>query len=710
MKTPPFLLFAALLFWGWQSDFLLVGALLGAALESARFIPARWDLDDTDFNRIWSFCVLLTVVLAGYVFTNNDSGGLSGLMHGDPVANVANAGALTVTRFLRWLPMTTFAFMVAQTFNGRPSVPLTAVSMVLRWRRRRGDRALAGHYLDIAFPYFMVCLFSAGIHTNNGSQIFFWGQGALVTWALWSLRSRRFGLGVWFLALALVIGQGFLGEFGIYLAQRGIQNFNAEWMARFFGNPTDPLQSLTSMGRIGKLKLSAKIVIRLQPEKIGYPPAYLREASYRIYGTRNQTWNAGSRLNDFTSLQPEPDNQTWVLRPGNAGGTVVNIACYLNGRSKDHDPEGVLPLPSGCCRLENLPLNSSLIALQKNQTGAVLATGAGLMIFNARYGPGATLDAPPDDAATNSLDLAVPTNEALALQQVLTEMKLSDTTAEPAQLLAIEKFFFDKFTYSIWLGEDKKVTATATPLTRFLLTSRTGHCEYFATATVLLLRQLGIPARYAVGYAVHETSGSGYVVRERDAHAWCLVWNRQNRTWEDFDTTPPSWIGIESQRTSLWEWFLDLKSWLGFQFEKFRWRQAHLQQYIFWSLVPVLIVLLYHIIFRRRGKLRAPPKSRPAAAPPLWPGLDSEFYQLEKKLGECGIPRAPDEPLAHWLDRALAEPALAVRRAPLQKLLELHYRHRFDPHGLTAAERQRLKHEAQGWLDSLAGPAPPAIS
>ena len=62
-------------------------------------------------------------------------------------------------------------------------------------------------------------------------------------------------------------------------------------------------------------------------------------------------------------------------------------------------------------------------------------------------------------------------------------------------------------------------------MSRFLLRTRSGHCEYFATATVLLLRQLGIPARYAVGYAVHEATGRKYVVRQRDAHAWCLVWN-----------------------------------------------------------------------------------------------------------------------------------------------------------------------------------------
>jgi hypothetical protein len=80
MKAPPFLLSAALLFWGWQSDFLWTGVVLGIVLEGARFTRWRWELADTDFNRIWSFCVLLNVVLAGYVFTNNDAGGLNGML------------------------------------------------------------------------------------------------------------------------------------------------------------------------------------------------------------------------------------------------------------------------------------------------------------------------------------------------------------------------------------------------------------------------------------------------------------------------------------------------------------------------------------------------------------------------------------------------------------------------------------------------------
>ncbi len=58
-------------------------------------------------------------------------------------------------------------------------------------------------------------------------------------------------------------------------------------------------------------------------------------------------------------------------------------------------PEGVLPLPTGCSQLENLPAEKSIIALQTNKMGVVLATGSGLQIFDARYGHGATIDSRP---------------------------------------------------------------------------------------------------------------------------------------------------------------------------------------------------------------------------------------------------------------------------------------------------------------------------
>ena len=693
MKTPPFLLLATLVFWGWQSGFFLAGALMGLLLESARLIRARWELAAEDFRRVWNFCLLLALALVVFALAANaEGGGLTGLFQASAV-NATRSLGLSATAFLRWLPMTLFLFIAAQTFNEREAVPLSAISFFAR--RRRQKFGTAERYLNVSYPYFIVCLFSAGIHANQGTHTYFFGQAALIVWALWSLRSRRFGLAAWLGTLVVVLGIAYAGHIGISQLRQMLEGYNAQWIARFLRQRTDAAFSTTALGQIGELKLSPRIVIRLEPKAGSAPPEYLREASYRIYRSAKQTWLAGDLRNEFESLPAEPDGTTWVLLPRKTNPSVVTIACYLNGWSRELDaPDGLLPLPAGSGRLEQLPVFS----LKTSKNGAVLAGGLGFVMFAARYGPGATIDAPP--AGTN-FDFDVPANEIPALNQVIAEMNIAGAT-DAGKLAAVQKFFAGKFTYSTWQGPAKLARTNETVLGRFLLKSRSGHCEYFATATVLLLRQLNIPARYAVGYLVHEKSGHGYVVRGRDAHAWCLAWDERAKTWVDFDTTPGSWVAEEGKRASPLEWLADVSSWIGFQFAKFRWGQTHLRQYLLWALVPVLVLLLFQIIFRRGRKRRPKPDAGSSAVGVSWPGLDSEFYRLERKLAARGAPRQPSEPLSAWLARALADPALADLRAPLQELLRLHYGYRFDPGGLSGEEREALTREAKVCLDALA--------
>ncbi|HEY5233398.1 MAG TPA: transglutaminase domain-containing protein [Verrucomicrobiae bacterium] len=697
MKTPPLLLGAALLFWGWQSDLPLFGAVMGIILESARVFKVRWDFSESDFRRILAFCTLLALATALYVFTDAQETG--GGFHG-PSGVVGRALGIssvkTSNTFFRWLPIFLFLFVAAQTFSTREKIPLFTISRWLAWQRRNKN-APAGN-VNMSYPYFMLCLFSASVHANKGGVLFFWGQCVLISWALWRFRSRRSGIFIWALALAVAMGLGNFGQQRIGALQLYIENYDAQWLMRFMRPATDPTETITSMGQIGELKLSARIVIRLQTKNGEPPPEYLREASYRAYTPTKKSWYAGPRSDfDHNTISPEHDQTTWVLL-SKTNTASVNIACYLDGRSvKTGNPQGLLPLPAGSGRLENLPA----YILERNGEGAVLAEGPGLVIFDALYGPGKTIDAPPEIDSKTNMDFLVPSNEIPALDSVISEMKISGANEEQ-KLRAVQNFFSGKFTYRLWQGPDKLATTNETALTRFLLHSRSGHCEYFATATVLLLREMGIPARYAVGYYVHEPSGHGYVVRERDAHAWCLVWDRQTKTWENFDTTPASWIGIEGNRASAMQWFSDFWSWVGFEFAKLRWGQTNLREYIFWALIPVLALLLFQIIFKRGRRQRSQPRTGKSDAAIFWPGLDSEFYLLESHLAARGVPRAPGEPLSIWLSRAAADPTLAEMKNSLEKLLRLHYRHRFDPHGLNETDREMLRLDARVCLARLA--------
>jgi hypothetical protein len=316
-----------------------------------------------------------------------------------------------------------------------------------------------------------------------------------------------------------------------------------------------------------------------------------------------------------------------------------------------------------------------------------------LVIFDPHYGSGQTFDAPPGDE-----DWEVAEKERAAIFQIANTLGLEGKSVAQIQQ-AIAAFFATKFRYTTWQAGAATAPPNQTPLTRFLLETRAGHCEYFATATVLLLRAAGVPARYAAGYAVDERSGDGFVVRQRHAHAWCLAY--VDGGWQDFDTTPGTWFEIEARNASLFESLSDAGSWLWFEFTKLRYGQSGLRRYVWWIVVPVLALSLGQLLFRKswRRARSCEPATEEAR---LRQGLDSEFYLIERYLARTELARRTDETVAAWLGRIAAVPALVSLREPLAAVGELHARHRFDPVGLSPAERQRLRTAARACVARMA--------
>lgn len=124
---------------------------------------------------------------------------------------------------------------------------------------------------------------------------------------------------------------------------------------------------------------------------------------------------------------------------------------------------------------------------------------------------------------------------------------LAPGSDDPRQIIrAALRFFGEGFSYQI-----DPIAPAGDPLAWFLFESRTGHCEYFASALAVLLRERGVPARLATGfYSAEENIAGGYIsVRRGHAHAWVEVPVRGG--WTTVDSTPVG--GLPSLSISWWQ-------------------------------------------------------------------------------------------------------------------------------------------------------------
>ncbi len=105
------------------------------------------------------------------------------------------------------------------------------------------------------------------------------------------------------------------------------------------------------------------------------------------------------------------------------------------------------------------------------------------------------------------------------------------------QAHAIEAYLRSHYGYTL----DLSSTPPADPLAYFLFQRRAGHCEYFATAMTVMLRSLGIPARYINGFlpGQYNSVGGDYIIRASDAHSWVEAFF-PGFGWITFDPTPPT--------------------------------------------------------------------------------------------------------------------------------------------------------------------------
>jgi hypothetical protein len=660
---PRWLMAGALLFWGWQTGLLIAGIVMAAALEASYFTVARWEFKETDLNRICDLCWLL-LLGAGVILASTE----------DRVA--------FIFKFMQSLPMCFFPVILAQAHGNQEVMPLSAFYGLLR-RGRQSSRGV-----HIAVAYFTICVVAASASTQaNG--FFYTGMALLVLLALACVRPRHVSLPLWILLATLVVWVGQIGHQRL----RGLQNsFEAalgNWVSEFLQQSPDMYERRTRIGHVGRLSQSRKVLLRVRVPPGQIPPSLLREAVFDTY--TNQTWYA--RSNENHTVRSLGADGAFVLLPLKHGSAETEISSFFESG------KGPLALPHGVFEIDGLTAR-----LRTNVLGVCSIEGdPGLVTLRARYGGGPSLDAPPGPS-----DLFVPASEIPALETITRPLKLADMP-ERRKIRAVTGFFkAHPFTYSLTIPNHRFQRNRMTELAWFLTQGHIGHCEYFATATVLLLRQAGIPARYVTGFAVPESArrGDTYLVRERHQHAWALAYHSDTQIWEQIDTTPSSWD--EAETPSWWDSLSDFISTLAFNYSKWRWSKTSFARGAEWILAPISLYLIWRILSTRRRRHSAQSASS-SLAEPSWPGLDSELFLIHRQLAGGRFGRLQNESLAEWqkrLEEASAGPSA------LRHICQLHRRLRFDPRGLAAADRALLKREVESWLAEfaavLAAPGPPA--
>ena len=515
---------------------------------------------------------------------------------------------------------------------------------------------------------------------NTRGEAFYIGVALLVAWPLALLRPRSFSLARWATTLCCALALGYGGQYALRELQLWLEGAIPDWMAGT-GARTDPYRSMSDMGHIGELKQSDAIVLRVRHPQGGNPPRLLHRASYNTYAVAS--WIAQGA--PFAVVSPVGSRDNWVLAPGSKAADRIVVHDF----SPQVNP--VLSLPSGTVAVEGLTARR----FTRNGLGAVqVERDPGYFSYVAAFVPERSLESQPTPA-----DLRVTRAEREYFAQLAAELALSELT--PAAAVARARGHFrDNFQYATFQAKPARDTS---PVVDFMRRTRAGHCEYFASATVLLLRSAGVPARYATGFAVQEYSEleGAWIVRQRHAHAWAQV--HVDGIWVDLDTTPPEWFAVEADSAPAWAGMHDLWSWLRFRAAQ-AWSRSDEYRYPAAALIVLPFALwLGWRLYRSRNRTKAS-TAHATASHSAWPGMDSEIYLIERRLNTAGWGRRQHETVIDWTQRLRDESPFDGNA--LADIAELHCRYRFDPLGLSPAERARLGERVHAWLARATPDAP----
>lgn len=300
------------------------------------------------------------------------------------------------------------------------------------------------------------------------------------------------------------------------------------------GLRTSGFSETVDLGMIGPIKRDPGIVMRVEtPDRAGLlmDRFYLRGMAYDRYDGKSWT----TRLSHRRALAESP-----------AGTFTVRHAASRSPRPRGQIiRQTILLEPLDTAVLFAAPhpesISGQFLAIQSDPTGAIYLPFPTSSRIEYTVHSRSTPVAPADLQFQPAVYTEVFAQHFLQLPEssdrvgVLAREIVGSRTSAYEKAQAVEAYLSKHYRYSLDIPSGKP----ARPLEEFLFERKTGYCEHYATAMVVLLRNVGVPARLVTGFLATEWNeyGNYYLVRQRDAHAWVEI-HLPNSGWVTMDPTP----------------------------------------------------------------------------------------------------------------------------------------------------------------------------
>lgn len=438
--------------------------------------------------------------------------------------------------------------------------------------------------------------------------------------------------------------------------ERDLESLLVNLMKMFDGKPsTHRFRTHSALDRVsnGKIFEPEKLVLRVS--QVGSEPLYLRgviREKYHLHGT----WVADAKPTEIfpreaPSNQGLPtDTSLFPIHSSNSTQWNKTVIHFLS----QEDP---IPL----AQLEAAEMNIGISRMTIDSSRNLRLTDEPLPDHLEFYTP-ATPEPdqlPSPDAPVRSLPKELDPRILSMAQEIC-----AGKTTDAEKIRAIESFFRENYLYQIGL----EVSAPQDRMTFFLLTQPrpAAHCEYFASGATILLRAVGVPARYVTGYVPSERYSNGdWIARRKDAHAWAEAYDSGLGRWITVEATPSE--GLPERRTATWTTELS-EAWQA-------WSRAFREEWAtngIWSILSltlqshvargmlVLVLLTAWWTLNRRYKRQRDAQTLPVSSRAL--PFQLWLRELESHLARQGFERLPHETLLQFRNRILDSPQGAQLR------------------------------------------------